>query len=182
MAIIERDVVNQGRDENGNTTIDFPLTRLGWMEATAEVKDTPGANDYIPIVDGDDQDRIKKFPASALAQSSGSVSSNQVGVPGGIATLGGDGKLTASQMPTIDHYTKAQTDSKVSTSVSTHNAAADAHGDIRASIAEMSAAVQVIELKYSTSITSNPFTVSFVNLNDVVVTGVWNAAQSRIEF
>lgn len=40
------------------------------------------------------------------------VRTNQIGVPGGIATLDADGHLTESQRPTVDAYTKAQTDQK----------------------------------------------------------------------
>ena len=182
MAVIERDVVNQGKDANGNETIDFPLVRLGWMEPTADVKEAPGANDYIPIVDGDDQDQMKKLPVSALAQSSGSVSSDQIGVPGGIATLDGDGKLTQSQRPTVDCYTQAQADGKIADAVSAHDGSDTAHPALQASIDAMEASIQAIELKYGPSVTENPFTVSFANLNDVVVTGVWNSAQARVEF
>jgi hypothetical protein len=42
--------------------------------------------------------------------------------------------------------------------------------------------VQAVELKYGTDVTENAFTVSFANLNDVSVTGVWNADLGRIEF
>lgn len=107
---------------------------------------------------------------------------NRVGVPGGIATLGGNGKLTVSQMPEIDTYTREEIEDMTGDAVANHNAAGDAHGDIRALVAELAAAVQTVELKYGTSVKENAFTVSFGSLNDVVVTGVWNAEQSRIEF
>lgn len=119
---------------------------------------------------------------AAPIDNSGSVSQEQVGAPGGIATLGGDGKLTASQVPAIDAYTKAATDSKVSGAVSTHNADQTTHGDIRASVADVAMSVQALELKYGTNVTANAFAVSFASLGDVEVTGVWNASQSRIEF
>ncbi len=73
MPIIERDVINRSQDEGGNTTIDFPLARLGWMETTADVKSAPGGNDYIPIVDGDDQEKIKKVPAHTLSAGGGAA-------------------------------------------------------------------------------------------------------------
>ncbi len=66
MSVIERDVILQSQDKNGNETIDLPITRLGNIEDTADVKGTPGAHDYIPIVDGDDNGQMKKVPASAL--------------------------------------------------------------------------------------------------------------------
>lgn len=71
MALIERDVVLQGRDENGNQTVDLPVTRLGNIEDTAEVKETPGGEDYVPIMDGDAKGQMKKTPVSALNMGGG---------------------------------------------------------------------------------------------------------------
>ena len=48
----------------------------------------------------------------AQAENNNYLTNEQVGVAGGLATLGGDGKLTESQRPVIDAYTKAQTDGK----------------------------------------------------------------------
>lgn len=110
------------------------------------------------------------------------VTSEKVGVAGGIATLDANGKLTASQRPDVDCYTQAQTDEKISDAVLAHNEDETAHGDIRSAIDAVSAAVQAIELKYGTSITENAFTVSFGSLDGLVVTGVWNESQARIEF
>lgn len=66
MPVIERDVVLQGVDENGNPTIDLPVTRLGNIEDTAEVKGAPEAGDLIPIIDGADHGQMKKTPWSGL--------------------------------------------------------------------------------------------------------------------
>lgn len=62
MPVIERDVVLQGVDENGNPTIDLPVTRLGNIEDTAEVKEAPGEGDFLPIIDGADDGQMKKTP------------------------------------------------------------------------------------------------------------------------
>ena len=110
------------------------------------------------------------------------LTNEQVGTPGGLATLDANGKLTASQRPDIDAYTKQQTADLVDRDVSAHNEDASAHGDIRASIAAVDAAVKAIELKYGTEITKNPFSVGFNDLSAVNVTGVWNASLGRIEF
>ena len=110
------------------------------------------------------------------------LTTEQVGTPGGLATLDANGKLTVSQRPDIDAYTKQQTDDLVDQKVSAHNEDASAHGDIRASIAAVDAAVKAIELKYGTEITKNPFSVCFTDLSAVNVTGVWNASLGRIEF
>ena len=110
------------------------------------------------------------------------VRTNQIGVPGGIATLDADGHLTESQRPTVDAYTKAQTDQKISSAVDAHNSAENAHGDIRASVAAMNASIKAIELKFGTNVTKNPFSATFGSLDGLTVTGVWNSEQARVEF
>ena len=110
------------------------------------------------------------------------VRTDQIGVPGGIATLDADGHLTESQRPTVDAYTKAQTDQNISTAVDAHNSADNAHGDIRASVAAMNASIKAIELKFGTNVTKNPFSATFSSLDGLTVTGVWNADQARVEF
>lgn len=110
------------------------------------------------------------------------VRTNQIGVPGGIATLDADGHLTESQRPTVDAYTKAQTDQKISSAVDAHNSAENAHGDIRASVAAMNASIKAIELKFGTNVTKDPFSATFGSLDGLTVTGVWNAEQARVEF
>lgn len=110
------------------------------------------------------------------------ITTEQVGTPGGLATLDANGKLTASQRPDIDAYTKQQTDDLVDQDIAAHNSDASSHGDIRASVASVEAAVKAIELKYGTDITKNPFSVGFTTLDAVNVTGVWNASLGRIEF
>ena len=110
------------------------------------------------------------------------VRTNQIGVPGGVATLDADGKLSESQRPAVDAYTKAQTDQKISSAVDAHNSAENAHGDIRASVAAMNASIKAIELKFGTNVTKNPFSTTFSSLDGLTVTGVWNAEQARVEF
>ena len=110
------------------------------------------------------------------------VRTNQIGVPGGIATLDADGHLTESQRPTVDAYTKAQTDQKISSAVDAHNSAENAHGDIRASVAAMNASIKAIELKFGTNVTKNPFSATFGSLDGLTVVGTWNADQARVEF
>ena len=120
--------------------------------------------------------------AQAQDENNNYLTNEQVGVAGGLATLDGDGKLTESQRPVIDAYTKAQTEGKISDAGENHNESATAHSDIRGTLASLEATVEAIELKFGTSVTENPFTVTFATLDDVVVTGVWNTAQARIEF
>ena len=65
MAIIERDVLLMGKD-GGHQTMDFPITRLGNVEDTADVKEAPAAGDYLPIVDSEDGGQMKKTTVAAL--------------------------------------------------------------------------------------------------------------------
>lgn len=70
----------------------------------------------------------------------------------------------------------------VKAEIEKHNANADAHGDIRASVAAMNASIRAIELKFGTNVTKNPFSATFGSLDGLTVTGVWNAEQARVEF
>lgn len=111
------------------------------------------------------------------------VRTNQIGVPGGVATLDADGKLSESQRPAVDaSYTKAETDQRISAAVDAHNGAENAHSDIRASVAAMNASIKAIELKFGTNVTKNPFSATFGSLDGLTVTGAWNAEQARVEF
>lgn len=106
------------------------------------------------------------------------VRTNQIGVPGGVATLDADGKLSESQRPAVD----AETDQRISAAVDAHNGAENAHSDIRASVAAMNASIKAIELKFGTNVTKNPFSATFGSLDGLTVTGAWNAEQARVEF
>lgn len=110
------------------------------------------------------------------------VRTNQIGVPGGVATLDADGKLSESQRPAVDAYTKAETDQRISAAMDAHNGAENTHSDIRASVAAMNASIKAIELKFGTNVTKNPFSATFGSLDGLAVTGVWNAEQARVEF
>ena len=110
------------------------------------------------------------------------VRTDQIGVPGGIATLDADGHLTESQRWEVDGYKKAETDQRISAAVDNHNGAENAHGDIRASVAAMRGSINAIELKFDTNVTKNPFSATFSSLDGLTVTGVWNADLARIDF
>ena len=110
------------------------------------------------------------------------VRTDQLGAPGGVATLDADGKLSESQCPTVDAYTKAQTDEHISSAIADHNVSDTAHSDIRASVAAMNASIKAIELKFGANVTKNPFSATFGSLDGLTVTGVWNADLARIEF
>lgn len=93
------------------------------------------------------------------------LKTEQAGAPGGVATLDADGKLSESQRPTVDAYTKAQTDQNINTAVDAHNSADTAHGDIRASVAAMRGSINAIELKFGTNVTKNPFSATVGTLD-----------------
>lgn len=77
-----------------------------------------------------------------------------------------------------------------------HNTDPEAHPDIRALLAQVSAdgdrvgmivadvddRLTLLELMYRTDVSGNPFTVNFDDLVGLSVTGVWNNEKKRIEF
>ncbi len=65
MSITQRDVVLQGK-KDGQTTMDFPVTRLGNIEDNADIKDALADNDYIPVVDTADNEQMKKTLWSSI--------------------------------------------------------------------------------------------------------------------
>lgn len=79
MAMIERDVVLVGKDADGNTTVDMPITRLGNLEDTAETKTAPVSGDALAIVDSEANGEMKKIAwsdvAAALKDTVGGASS-----------------------------------------------------------------------------------------------------------
>ena len=115
----------------------------------------------------------------AQSENNNYLTNENVGVPGGLATLNASGELTESQRWEVDAYTKAQADQKVS---DTHNASPTAHPDILAAVAALETEVEALNLKFGTDVTGNAFSVTFSTLDDVIVTGVWNTAQARVEF
>lgn len=80
--------------------------------------------------------------------------------------------------------------------IDAHNADGEAHPDIRAALARVSADSErmetqvegvdarlgLLELMYRTQVSGNPFTVSFGDMSGLTVTGVWNEAMKRVEF
>ena len=47
---------------------------------------------------------------------------------------------------------------------------------------ELTARVDMLQLKYHTEVSSYTYNVTFANLTGLKVTGVWNTASKRIEF
>lgn len=72
-----------------------------------------------------------------------------------------------------------ETDKKIAA----HNAAEGTHQDIRNLVdTELESRVQRLEDMVFNDINTYPFSVGFADLDGLVVTGVWNQAQQRIEF
>ena len=90
--------------------------------------------------------------------------------------------LALNSMQVGDAYTKAESDARIASGVSTHNANAEAHPSILSGISALDSRLTTLELKYGTNVTGNSFNVSFANLTGLVVTGVWNKSYARIEF
>lgn len=91
-------------------------------------------------------------------------------------------QLALNSMQQGDAYTKEESDTLLADGIGTHNAHAEAHPAIQSSLSALDSRLATLELKYGTNVTGNSFDVDFVDLNDLVVTGVWNKDYARIEF
>ncbi len=58
----------------------------------------------------------------------------------------------------------------------------DMISSLQESMSDVQKRLSLLELLYATEIKKNPFSVTFSNLNNVVVEGIWNVPQKRIEF
>lgn len=67
--------------------------------------------------------------------------------------------------------------------ISEHNTSGSAHSDIRTSLVGLKNEVAILKLKCDTSVTENSFSVTFVDLTEVVLSaGVWNKENSQVDF
>lgn len=66
--------------------------------------------------------------------------------------------------------------------ISEHNLEPEAHPFLNGLFAGLDARLALLELMYNTSISGNPFSVTFGTLTGIAVTGVWNQPQKQIEF
>jgi len=73
-------------------------------------------------------------------------------------------------------------DEDIDRRIALHNEAPDSHADIRVMLTKLRADLNALELKTATSITANPFTITFDSLDKTTVTGVWDEPMARIEF
>lgn len=66
--------------------------------------------------------------------------------------------------------------------IDAHNGDTEAHPFLQNLNAAMDSRLSLLELMYNTDVSGNPFTVTFDSLTGLVVSGVWNTTQKRIEF
>ena len=66
--------------------------------------------------------------------------------------------------------------------IDAHNTDENAHQAIQNAAADINRRLALIELMYNTEVKGNPFVISFDDLSKLVVTGVWNKEQRRLEF
>lgn len=66
--------------------------------------------------------------------------------------------------------------------IAEHDLNPEAHQSIRNLITDVDARLALLELLFNTSVTGNPFTVTFETLDGVIVEGVWNEPAKRVEF
>ena len=55
-------------------------------------------------------------------------------------------------------------------------------GNAETTLADVDARLALLELMYRTQVNGNPFTVSFSDMDGLIVTGVWNEPLKRVEF
>lgn len=80
-----------------------------------------------------------------------------------------------------NYYTKPETDDLVSGAVSAHNTDEAAHPYILHQLVDRTARIKMLEDFLYNDITGNPHSITFVTLDGLVVTGVWNEEQARLE-
>lgn len=66
--------------------------------------------------------------------------------------------------------------------ISEHNSDAKAHPSILETLSELKSRIVAVEVASGVEVTANPFAVTFGDLEDVKVNGIWNAFNSRLEF
>ncbi|MBP1562358.1 MAG: hypothetical protein J6C38_01405 [Oscillospiraceae bacterium] len=73
-------------------------------------------------------------------------------------------------------------DQNDSGNVAEHNADEAAHPSILSEINEVKSRVLALEIAGGAEVTSNPFAVTFGNLDGITANAVWNADNARLEF
>lgn len=71
---------------------------------------------------------------------------------------------------------------EVDKKIAAHNVDPLSHPDIRALFDGLDGRMSLMELMYNTDVNGNPWNVTFESLDGLIVTGVWNKNQARMEF
>lgn len=66
--------------------------------------------------------------------------------------------------------------------IAAHNNDAKAHPALLEQLNSLKDRVLAVEIAAGAEVTANPFAVTFGNLDGLVVSGLWNEANSRLEF
>lgn len=91
--------------------------------------------------------------------------------------------LALNSMQQGDAYTKEESEENLNSAFAAHNSDTGAHPSLQISLSSLESRIEMIELKYSTNVTGNPFAVSFGSLSGLTVTnGCYDAANARITF
>lgn len=80
-----------------------------------------------------------------------------------------------------DVYTKPETDARIAEDIAAHNTDEAAHPYILHQLVDRTARIKMLEDFLYNDITGNPHSITFVTLDGLVVTGVWNETQARLE-
>lgn len=92
-------------------------------------------------------------------------------------------ELALNSMQQGDAYEKDESDAILNEALADHNADSTAHPNLQINSASLESRIEMIELKYSTNVTGNPFAVSFGSLSGLTVTnGCYDAANARVTF
>lgn len=88
--IIERDILLTGKDEQGRTTMDFPVTRLELVEGGAEELNAIHTGDFVPVIHGE---KMKRVPIKVLQTAVNSAVPEASGSTAGLMTAQDKKKL-----------------------------------------------------------------------------------------
>lgn len=66
--------------------------------------------------------------------------------------------------------------------IDAHNTNPQAHPAIKADFNAMDARMSLMELRYNTEVSGNPFAATFEDLSKLRIEGIWNEPQRRVEF
>jgi phage-related tail fiber protein len=91
-------------------------------------------------------------------------------------------QLALNSMQQGDAYTKDESDQAISEAIAAHNGSSTAHPALQVNMTSLESRIKTLELKFGTSVTGSGFEITFTDLSQLVVTGVWNVEFARVEF